>query len=115
MSHRPLITDHALVRYMERALGLPVEELREQLAAMLQARVEGPPPAEGAVSVGAHLFLLRQGRVATIVAERAFHRGRRRHARELAEDDPRDPACCPAQEGDPWWGDMVRQATGGEG
>ncbi len=63
------ITDHALIRFLERAGGFDVEGLRAQLAASLQRSHDAATLMRAEkyrVTVGAHTFLVRGDRVITI-------------------------------------------------
>lgn len=83
MKRRPFnVTDHALVRYLERVKGMDMDALREEIAAQVHAAdqvPEGLPEPTGVV-VGAFVFKL-VGRSVTTVAphcqkDKATHRGR---------------------------------------
>lgn len=61
------VTDHAVLRYMERAMGLNVEVVREHILAVC-----GGAAAFGAVSVRAEglRFEIDRGTVCTVVPDR---------------------------------------------
>lgn len=59
----PIVTDHAIVRYLERVLKLDLTELRAAIAASC-SRHQGAPSVK---ALGGH-FLIRDGRVVTVVA-----------------------------------------------
>lgn len=70
------ITDHACVRFMERAMGVDVESVRQKILKVCEG-----PHAAGAVSVRAHgvKFEISGGAVVTVVPD---HRGPSRTARD---------------------------------
>lgn len=59
----PVVTDHAVIRYLERVLKLDMTELRVAIAASCR-RHQGAPSVK---ALGGH-FLIRDGRVVTVVA-----------------------------------------------
>jgi hypothetical protein len=65
-----LITDHALVRYLERVGGLDVEALRSAIAQSL-ARAELAAREIGettyTVRTAHHVFIIEQGRLITVM------------------------------------------------
>lgn len=65
MAKNRRVTDHAVLRYLDRVLGVDVEQLR-QLIADGTARHSGAPCVRG---MGAR-FMLQEGRVITVFGER---------------------------------------------
>ncbi|MBX3580809.1 MAG: hypothetical protein KF810_02785 [Rhizobiaceae bacterium] len=61
---RKRVSDHAVLRYMDRVLGIDVEQLRD-IMADATARHQGAPCVR---SLGAR-FLLQDGRVITAISE----------------------------------------------
>ncbi len=57
MTKRLAISDHALVRYLERVGGFEIECLREQLAARLQPFVAD---TRGAVIIDGHAYVIER-------------------------------------------------------
>jgi len=69
---RPRVTDHAVLRYIERAHGVDVEALRAHIAVLVARGV-----AEGgsAVIVGGVKFVLERETVVTVLDRRWPHTG----------------------------------------
>ncbi|MEM7507653.1 MAG: hypothetical protein AAF415_13000 [Pseudomonadota bacterium] len=71
---RPIVTDHAIVRYLERGLGVNIEGLRKRIekraALALQHNADG-------VRIDGLTFKIAEGRVTTIL-ETQKRRKRRR-------------------------------------
>lgn len=68
---RPVtVTDHAVLRYLERVGGFEIEQLRRQIAARIR---KAAPEGASAVVIDGHRFILRDddthGRVVTTVLE----------------------------------------------
>ena len=64
------VTDHAILRFLERAHGLPVEAMRADLAQRLQraataAEKIGPPQYH--IALDGLRFVVREGKVTTIL------------------------------------------------
>jgi hypothetical protein len=80
----PVVTDHAVLRYLERALGLDVEAVRAEV----EARVEtGLHHGAGKVVVGGMRYVLRDGRVVTVQRARRPAPSRPPRYREAPEAD----------------------------
>lgn len=64
---RPIVTDHAVLRYLERAHGVDVAAIRAHIAGLVATGVE-----RGALAVKAEnvRFLLIDGRVITVLHRR---------------------------------------------
>lgn len=58
------VSDHAVLRYLERVLGVDVEQLRAAIAEACE-RHQGAP----SVKAGGARFLMRDGRVVTVLAD----------------------------------------------
>lgn len=71
------VTDHALIRYLDRVMGLDVEAVRDRLAADA-----APAIAAGACSFssGGHTLAIRDGRVTTVMIGETAQATRRRKA-----------------------------------
>lgn len=85
----PWVSDHALIRYLERVEGRDMEGLRRQISASL-ARANDMAQTFGLdshVNVGAAVFVLRGGSVVTVL-----DRARRVAARAMPAADQRRPA-----------------------
>ena len=80
------VSDHAVVRYLERCLGVDVEAVRQAIAGSLDSRpVEFSGGAACKISVDGMSYCLRQNTVTTCVARKAWtekrnHRGGIAHA-----------------------------------
>ena len=74
------ITDHALVRYLERVLLVDVEGLRHRIGREIDACLIEEMPKPSGVSVNGVSYRLKGNSVTTIVAvkSRLNRRGRRR-------------------------------------
>lgn len=57
------VTDHAVVRYLERVIGLPVDELRREIGRRCEHGIEAG--ATGVVSEG-FVYRIEEGRVVTV-------------------------------------------------
>lgn len=78
------ITDHTLIRYLERVKGVDVEALRRKIALTVG---RGNDLGASAVRVGGFTYRIEEGHVVTIHAEcrhdmRFGHRPRAGHRRE---------------------------------
>lgn len=76
---RHKVSDHALLRWFERAHGVPVEDLRRQLELRIDAaadRMGEGWPACSAAHVDGMTFRITNGVVATVVPGKS---GNRRH------------------------------------
>lgn len=63
----PLISDHAVLRYMERVMGLEVEKVRSNMLTPMQlAAVRGLREVEVPIG-GGHYAVVRNGRVVTVI------------------------------------------------
>ncbi|MEM6265917.1 MAG: hypothetical protein AAF707_00200 [Pseudomonadota bacterium] len=85
MSDRLIITDHALLRFLERGCGLDVEGLRETLQDSLnraQASAQAIGESDYNVLVGDSVFLVRSGVLKTVLEDTSV--GKR--ARALKRD-----------------------------
>ncbi|RRH98062.1 hypothetical protein EH240_19900 [Mesorhizobium tamadayense] len=67
MSNPVLVTDHALLRYMQRVLDIDVEQLRGMVAESV-GRHQGAPSVR---AIGAR-FLMINGRVVTTIDDKAI-------------------------------------------
>jgi hypothetical protein len=89
----PWVSDHALIRYLERVEGRDMEGLRKQISASL-ARANDIAQTFGMdshVNIGAAVFVLRNGSVVTVL-----DRARRLANRAMpASDQPRPPRTWP--------------------
>lgn len=80
----PRLSDHALLRYLERIKGVDVEGARREI--MTPSVIEAIKAMATSVIVNGAKFLVRDGCVVTIME--AEKKGRiRTHARELDEDE----------------------------
>lgn len=64
MAGLPIVSDHAVLRYLQRVLGVDVEQLRGMIAEACE-RHQGAP----CVRAGGARFLMRDGRVVTVLAD----------------------------------------------
>jgi hypothetical protein len=65
MSRPPFpVSDHAVLRYLERVRGLDVEAVRAEIAR--EVAVAGEHPGASAVRAGAWLYQIRDGMVVTV-------------------------------------------------
>lgn len=74
------VTDHAIVRHLERVLGLPIEDLRREIGRDIDgARERIEIGGEIGVVIGAHVYKLKGSVVTTVVSrcEQARGKGRR--------------------------------------
>ncbi len=106
MSDGVPVTDHAVLRYMERAMGLDVERVREEIARKVEAA--GERQKVGLVPVDGYLFQIRDYCVVTVLYARFPKARARRRRGELPEDDPRNPGAQPPSDDDPWWYYLAR-------
>ena len=70
------VTDHALVRALERICGLPVEQLRERIAEALSSAANAAERIGGGnflIVSGGHVFVVRDGAVTTILSSDNLH------------------------------------------
>lgn len=58
----PRVTDHAVLRYLQRVHGVDVEVVRETIA----AAVAHAPPGTASVHAAGLRFVLRDGKVVTV-------------------------------------------------
>lgn len=74
---RPDVTDHAVLRYLERALGYDIEGTRRTIASLV-----GPAVALGATAfaAGGVTFKLDENRVVTVLPIEKPHHGPKRAA-----------------------------------
>jgi hypothetical protein len=78
LSKEPIkVTDHAVIRYMERAMGLNTEVVRQHILAIC-----GGAAAFGAVSVRAEglRFEINHGRICTVTPDHSLPSRERRRA-----------------------------------
>lgn len=83
----PLVTDHALIRLLERAGGLDVEGLRASLSqslARVHEAVEQTGGGDYLVSTDTLSFVVRQGKLTTILP--AMNAGARGRALKVEEN-----------------------------
>lgn len=74
------ITDHALLRFLERAGGLDVEELRASLAASLQrahSAARSVSSSDYLIRADGLLYVVRESRVTTILDDKGDHHAAR--------------------------------------
>ena len=64
MSKRLIVTDHAVLRYLERLGGFNIEGLRNDIRARLQAAADA---GAGAVVIDGHSFLIDRGDYGPVV------------------------------------------------
>ena len=96
-----LVTDHAVLRYLERVRDIDVEALRQEIAQLLGVTAENPP--RRAKVVGGFLFHVKDGQVVTVVRPEERPRCRRQRHHELRDGDTREPGTRPVSYQDPWW------------
>lgn len=84
------VSDHAVVRYLERCLGVDIEAVRQAIAGSLDSRlVEFSGGAACKISVDGMSYCLRQNTVTTCVARKAWTE-KRNHPGSAARADRRD-------------------------
>lgn len=81
MTRRAVVTDHAVVRYLERVCGVDVEAVRTRIERTAQP---GVAVGASAINVGQAKFILR-GHVVTTVMHRDWNHGLR-HGTPIADD-----------------------------
>jgi Cu/Ag efflux pump CusA len=82
---RPTVTDHALLRFLERAGGMPVEQIREALAASLErAATAALGIAQSAYVIRADglVYRVKDSIVVTIIADEGPHAETRASAKK---------------------------------
>jgi hypothetical protein len=67
---RLTVTDHAIVRYFERVLGVDLDEVREQILPRPMRVALQKLKANGEFACGTHLIRVQNNRVVTILKER---------------------------------------------
>ena len=60
-----LVSDHAVIRYMERVMGLEVERVRDDIRRKVQRAMDFPDAT--AINVDGFRYLLEDGTVKTII------------------------------------------------
>lgn len=82
-------TDHAVLRYLERVMGLDIATIRAEVARIGQLGVDHDAPV---VISGGHKFIVEQGRVITVLSKdcRAYRRrgDRGRAIHDVGADRP---------------------------
>lgn len=79
---KPRVSDHALLRFMERAGGMPVETVRHALAASLErafTAAEAMGGGEFSIAADGFVFVVRGGQVVTVLDDSVGARKRGAH------------------------------------
>lgn len=82
MTARARVSDHAVIRYLERVWGVDIDGLRKRIERKAQPGVD---LGACAVNVGDHKFVL-DGPVVTTVLPRSWHTGQKRQPDQTPED-----------------------------
>lgn len=81
------VTDHALVRYMERVMHLDMDKVREDIRAMAENSIpmSGPPRGARMNPSKKAMFIVEEDRIVTVIGAREIQRGKGWMFREAAE------------------------------
>ena len=69
------VTDHAVIRYLERVQGVDIEALRRQIGRVAD---KGLAVGAGGVISGGMIYVIEGGFVVTVIPQHEPRRGRRR-------------------------------------
>lgn len=72
------VTDHAIIRYLERVLHLDMDKVREDIRSMATDTVPmaGPPYGAHMHSKGKAMFIIHGERVVTVIGRREIERSK---------------------------------------
>jgi hypothetical protein len=73
-----LVTDHAIIRYLERVKGIDLTTIRAEIETI--AKRAGSGPGEHRISAGGFTYVIHANRVTTIIPGGMHHGDRRAHA-----------------------------------